>query len=864
MLNDKFVAFPSSPSRSTAAEDIAVAEEDIILQGQQGIPPAGGPKHDDGSPVAEAECPPSRWVMVEPWSSLLLLSDHVREGRDDEILQDRKLAEALVGSREEQEAILQDVPRTRTDSPVFGDEKARQWLQRSVSLYCRERGLKYSQGLTHLAAPWALITDPPCLNGFSYRCFRSFVDRFAPNIFSTAQEETGGGTTLVVLEAHLVLLEQLLRFHDPALAAHMDKCFVSPAAYATPWFVTLFASQTPAPALLHLWRLMLEYGDPVLHQFLSLAWLVSNRLVLMETPPDDMPATVSGLRLRSAGVVDDVFRAAVALRESTPRLFCDVLRRACFAEDREGDGGGSCEGPGAPAGGRQQSGPPAGGPAAEPRVSLLQGLRAEEVLSVDADQVAEILLAGPSSTAVPAAAAPTSPATGDDGWRSGSRKFGGTFVLVDCRPPAPESEGPAGGGMRAGGEPAGDGRVIWRRVHPAESFGREAVAVAEVLREVEAGEDALHGERSGAPCHKEAVEGAAPAHDIVGMSVVSGSSSVVAAPYGNVGGGAAGNGLVHPTRICGHAVSGGGIRIGEVKHPVGTSTTHVCFIGCGGRGGSGGDGGGRFTSFATAAAEAAAPEFRLAREASRSCLTPRVCVLQGGFAALDGAMLSRGRSSENGRGVPEVGAAKCSVAAEECPPFRAAAPDAVGASANGSSEEGGTGADESSGARGGGGGEGGGIPAEGDAEKLVSTTTQAAGGGSPPSSASPRGGTGGGNPTPPPQIPPFSQGLERKASRLAENSKISEPFRVYAARSADEMGRALRSLPLTASKPLEDAARVCNSLLRTNARALGDSRLSLSRSVTQLELLNARMDGTARGFAKSFGAGLHRAKGGGT
>ncbi|CAM9539480.1 unnamed protein product [Ectocarpus sp. 6 AP-2014] len=500
MLNDRLVAFPSSPSRSKAGGDIAVAEEDIILQPQQGtgITPAGGSKHDDESPVAEAECPPSRWIMVEPWSSLLLLSDHAREGRDDEILQDRKLAEALVGSREEQQAILQDVTRTRTDSPVFGDEKARQWLQQSVSLYCRERGLRYSQGLTHLAAPWALITDPPCLDGFSYsRCFRSFVDRFAPNIFSTAQEEAGGGTTLVVLEAHLVLLEQLLRFHDPALAAHMDKCFVSPAAYATPWFVTLFASQTPAPALLHLWRLMLEYGDPVLHQFLSLAWLVSNRLVLMETPPDDMPATVSGLRLRSAGVVDDVFRTAVALRESTPRLFCDVLRRACFAEDQEGDGDGSCEGRGAPAGGGQQSGPPAGGPAAEPRVSLLQGLRAEGVLSVDADQVAEILLAGPSSTAAPgttttAAAAPTSPATGDDGWRSGSGRIGGRFVLVDCRPPAPGGEGPAGGGMRTGGEAAGDGRVIWRRIRPAESFGREAAAVAEVLREVEAGGDALH------------------------------------------------------------------------------------------------------------------------------------------------------------------------------------------------------------------------------------------------------------------------------------------------------------------------------------------------------------------------------------
>lgn len=41
----------------------------------------------------------------------------------------------------------------------------------------------------------------------------------------------------MVLETHLVLLELLLRFHDPALAAHLDKCCVSPAAYATPWWV---------------------------------------------------------------------------------------------------------------------------------------------------------------------------------------------------------------------------------------------------------------------------------------------------------------------------------------------------------------------------------------------------------------------------------------------------------------------------------------------------------------------------------------------------------------------------------------------------------------------------------------------------
>ncbi|CAN0348099.1 unnamed protein product, partial [Hapterophycus canaliculatus] len=66
------------------------------------------------------------------------------------------------------------------------------------------------------------------------------------------------------------------------------------------------------------------------------------------------------------------------------------------------------------------------------------------------------------------------------------------------------------------------------------------------------------------------------------------------------------------------------------------------------------------------------------------------------------------------------------------------------------------------------------------------------------------------------------------------------------------------SPPPLSTPPHQDAARVCNSLAKTNVRALGDSRLSLSRSVTRLEQLNARMDGTARGFARHFGAGWHR------
>ena len=56
----------------------------------------------------------------------------------------------------------------------------------------------------------------------------------------------------------------------------------------------------------------------------------------------------------------------------------------------------------------------------------------------------------------------------------------------------------------------------------------------------------------------------------------------------------------------------------------------------------------------------------------------------------------------------------------------------------------------------------------------------------------------------------------------------------------------------------QDGARVCSFLAKGNVKTLGDSRLSLTRSLKNLEQLDVRMDGTAAGFARNFGTGLHR------
>lgn len=45
------------------------------------------------------------------------------------------------------------------------------------------------------------------------------------------------GRPFVVLEAHLEVFDQLLRYHDPVLATFMEGCGMGPDAYATPWWV---------------------------------------------------------------------------------------------------------------------------------------------------------------------------------------------------------------------------------------------------------------------------------------------------------------------------------------------------------------------------------------------------------------------------------------------------------------------------------------------------------------------------------------------------------------------------------------------------------------------------------------------------
>lgn len=566
----------------------------------------------------------------------------------------------------------------------------------------------------------------------------------------------------------------------------------------------------PVPAVLHLWRRLAEHGEPVLVQFLALALLVRSRRVLLDAPREDVLEAVTRLRLATVEGVEGLFGEALALRESTPRLFCDLLRRACYS-----DGGRIAERTAAPdhaaadvSPGRQENERGESGSVdatiatvAKFRACLLGSLRATGVLTVDADQVAEILLAKPSA---PGAAAAAPVHKEDRRHTDAAARVHGRFVLVDCRPPQVLERGGDGrgsggafsGGVCSVGEKVGAcGRhVTWRRIDPTDSFAKQVGAVSELLRECCGGRERREGKRPPVSPVK------AIGFDAESSSCRNGVFEEVSVQHGAAGV-ASGSNVVSAQRE--GASNGVAANDATLSSSGGDTATHVCFIGMGGLDDSSGGPGPSFASPAEAAeARASAPEFRLSRVASLTCLTPHVCVLDGGFPALDQALCRRGfenrRRDASTAGVDDE---EQPIADVGQPPFGAGhgstelpKEEAAVAAAMGS---GGT-ADEARG----------GPPrpaADGGDDYIATGVDKIApgtpAGGSSPNLTSPAGGGGGdGDPVP---LSAFSRGLERKASRLAGNRRISEPFRLYAAKSADEMALGLRSLPLSASKPLE-------------------------------------------------------------
>jgi len=200
-------------------------------------------------------------------------------------------------------------------------------LEGLLTGFCLKEGVGYMQGLHEIAAVFAFVRSMApagCMDdATALTCFASFVHRFVP-YFHDKEE-------FVSLHISLLFFRQLLFYHHPDLHNQLEEASVSPFLYATPWFITLFASRTPLSVLLRFWDKYILRNEASFLPFLAVALLVSRKAAILAAGLDQAHSEVVRAGVKTMEQLEDVWAAAEELRAQTPQSFLLRLSRVLEA-----------------------------------------------------------------------------------------------------------------------------------------------------------------------------------------------------------------------------------------------------------------------------------------------------------------------------------------------------------------------------------------------------------------------------------------------------------------------------------------------------------------------------------------------------
>jgi len=247
--------------------------------------------------------------------------------------------EAFVLSEADMHTIRVDIPRTRAGDSSFARPEMRVRLEALMTSFCKEERVRYMQGLHEVAGVFAYMeaaseaataspTDPPAAANPSSAgsgafdaaaCLAAFVRRFVPCFYD--------GEGFVVLHVLLLFFRQLLLYHHPDLHNQLEEAGVSPIIYATPWFITLFASRTPLAVLLRLWDKYIVRNEPAFLPFLAVAIMAAEKAAILAAEEDEANLAVDRAGMNSLEKLEAIWAAAVALQQQTPKSFAVRMSR---------------------------------------------------------------------------------------------------------------------------------------------------------------------------------------------------------------------------------------------------------------------------------------------------------------------------------------------------------------------------------------------------------------------------------------------------------------------------------------------------------------------------------------------------------
>jgi len=143
---------------------------------------------------------------------------------------------------EDQQVIKADVVRTRQNIALFKTEQVQKDLETLLTVYCKRRSVKYTQGLNEIIAPFFVLDLE---KGEIFNCFYALIQKFIPN--------TLRGHDLKTLRRSLDMLRLLLLYHCPVLCRRLDSLELRPDLFATSWLATMMAGDLEMDVLLRLW-----------------------------------------------------------------------------------------------------------------------------------------------------------------------------------------------------------------------------------------------------------------------------------------------------------------------------------------------------------------------------------------------------------------------------------------------------------------------------------------------------------------------------------------------------------------------------------------------------------------------------------
>ena len=207
-----------------------------------------------------------------------------------------------------QRVIRNDSERTRNDLLLTREKYV---LELLLTYYCKNTHTFYKQGLNELLAPFLILGRHGLTLTEIYLYFHNFIRNYMPTLFIDKDFRT--------LQVLMQLYKSLLKYFDPELSGFLEDLGIGPELYASPWFLTLFASKIEDISIVfNLWEAYMTENDHLHNLFLSLALVIVNRKRILRTQKSGVAQALTELTIPTGRHLSKILEKAQSLKRSLP------------------------------------------------------------------------------------------------------------------------------------------------------------------------------------------------------------------------------------------------------------------------------------------------------------------------------------------------------------------------------------------------------------------------------------------------------------------------------------------------------------------------------------------------------------------